>query len=125
MNPQPVARSPLKAQQQDAGSILFRLSDCKTQEHSNLRAFRRDGCAGHWDDIGYGSVLSHLSGLRTRPVSVKSSRYDTHCGLFFMVSGRYDTHYGLFLWPPVVSILTTASTSGHFGAKTVGHKICP
>ena len=30
MNPQPVARSPLKAQQQDTGSILFRLSDCKT-----------------------------------------------------------------------------------------------
>jgi len=29
MNPQPVARSPLKAQQQDTGSILFRLSYCK------------------------------------------------------------------------------------------------
>jgi len=43
MNPQPVARSPLKTQQQDARSVLFRLSDWKNKNilcsvHSEQRA---------------------------------------------------------------------------------------
>lgn len=32
VDPQPVARSPLKTQEQNAGSVLFGLSDCEARE---------------------------------------------------------------------------------------------
>lgn len=58
MNPQPVARSPLKTQKQDAGSILFRLSDCKTQGQHTVSTFPSTaGCGRPYDVICYGSIL--------------------------------------------------------------------